>query len=98
MSDSPEPRPERGSPLGARPRDMIISLLILLPLVGLFALLGRGCSFSPLGPTVDPNAAPSVDPRPALTAAARRVPFPVRLPALPAGWRANAVDSRPAPG
>jgi hypothetical protein len=77
---------------------MLISLAILLPIVGLMAFLGRGCSFSPGGATADPSAMPTVDAHQALTAAARQAPFPVREPALPAGWRANVVDQRPGPG
>lgn len=100
----PEPAGEpakRQNPLGARPRDMVISLLLLLPLVGFMALLGRSCSFSPTGPTVDPNgpaARAQVNPHPPLGAAARRVSFPVREPATPAGWRVTSVDQRPGPG
>lgn len=86
------------SALGARPRDMMISMLILLPLIGVFALLGRGCSFSPGGPTVNPDAMPRVDVHGPLVAAARALPFPVREPSLPATWRANSVERRPAPG
>lgn len=77
---------------------MLISMLVLLPVVGLFAFLGRGCSFSPGGPTVDPSAVPSVEFAPVLVAVARQVPFPVRIPVTPAGWRATSVDRRPAPG
>jgi hypothetical protein len=84
--------------LGAGPRDMLISMLILLPIVGLLAFLGRGCSFSPGGPTVDPSATPTVDTRHALAAAAHQVAFPLRDPAVPPGWRANVVDQRKAPG
>lgn len=84
--------------LGAGPRDMLISMLILLPIVGLMAFLGRGCSFSPGAPTMDPSAIPTVDTRQALGAAARQVPFPLRQPVPPGGWRANVVDQRKAPG
>jgi hypothetical protein len=77
---------------------MLISMLILLPIIGLLAFLGRGCSFSPGGPTVDPSRLPGIDAHGALSAAARATPFAVREPVVPAGWRANAVDQRPAPG
>jgi hypothetical protein len=77
---------------------MLISMLILLPIIGLLAFLGRGCSFSPGGPTVDPSATPNVDTRQALAAAAHQVAFPLRDPAVPPGWRANVVDQRKAPG
>jgi hypothetical protein len=85
------------SKLGASPRDLVISMLILLPIVGLVALLGRGCSFSPGGPTADPSSLPSVDPRPALVAAAPGIGFPLRLPSVPAGWHATVVDLGPGP-
>lgn len=77
---------------------MLISMAILLPIVALMALLGRACSFSPGGPSVDPSAMPTVDAHPALVAAARHVPFPLREPALPPDWRANLVDERAEPG
>ncbi|MBO0848294.1 MAG: DUF4245 domain-containing protein [Pseudonocardia sp.] len=97
-SEPSRPGPARRmSALGARPRDMVISLLILLPLIGVFALLGRSCSFSPGGPTVNPAAMPRVDVHGPLVSAARELPFAVREPSLPAGWRANSVDRRPAP-
>jgi hypothetical protein len=77
---------------------MLISMLILLPIIAVLAFLGRGCSFSPGGPTVDPSATPNVDTRQALAAAAHQVAFPLRDPAVPPGWRANVVDQRKAPG
>jgi hypothetical protein len=80
------------------PRDILLSIVVLLPVIGLVALVGRGCSFSPGGPTVDPDSAPRVDATPALVAAARQLPFPVRDPAVPPAWRANSTDRRPAPG
>jgi hypothetical protein len=88
----------RQPPLGAGPRDMLISMLVLLPIVGLVAVLGRGCSFAPAGPTVDSAHLPNVDIHGALPAAARAVPFELREPSVPAGWRANSVDQRPGPG
>jgi hypothetical protein len=77
---------------------MLFSLLILLPLIGIFALLGRSCSFSPFGPTVEQSSAPSVDAGGTLRAFADRAPFPVREPVLPPDWRATSVDQRLAPG
>jgi hypothetical protein len=76
----------------------LISMAILLPIIGLVALIGRGCSFSPGGPTVDPDSVQAIDPKPALVGAARQLGFPVRLPPVPTGWRSTAVDLRPAPG
>jgi Protein of unknown function (DUF4245) len=84
--------------LGAGPRDMVISMLILLPIIGVLAFLGRGCSFSPGGPTAESSAMPAVEAPAALAAAAHQVSFPLREPAVPGNWRANAVDQRKAPG
>ncbi|HEY4006000.1 MAG TPA: DUF4245 domain-containing protein [Pseudonocardia sp.] len=104
---SPEEQPapsERAVParprtvLGAGPRDMILSMLVLLPIVGLVALIGRGCSFSPGGVSVDPSSMPTVDVHAIYTEAARRLPFPIREPATPVGWRASSSDQRLAPG
>jgi hypothetical protein len=94
------PEPGRARPrttLGAGSRDMVLSMLILLPIVGLIALLGRGCSFSPGGPTVDPSQLPAIDSHPTLVASARRLDFPLREPVPPPGWRASAVDLAKAP-
>jgi len=77
---------------------MLISMLILLPIIGVLAFLGRGCSFSPGGPSADSSAMPSVEAPAALAAAAHQVSFPLREPVLPGNWRANAVDQRKAPG
>jgi hypothetical protein len=99
--DSGTGAPERAKArtvLGAGSRDMVISMLILLPIVGLVALLGRSCSFSPGGPTFDSSQMPSTDPHPTLVAAAARLGFPVREPMPPAGWRATVVNLDPAPG
>ena len=54
----------------------------------------RSCSFAPGGPTVDPAGGPVVDAPAALREL--RVPFPLRIPAVPAGL---AVElGRPGPG
>lgn len=97
-SPSVEPAaPRAKTALGAGGRDMFLSMLILLPIVGLVALLGHGCSFSPAGPTVDTSQLPSIDPRPALVAAARTAGFPVRAAVPPPGWRATVVGLDKAP-
>jgi hypothetical protein len=85
-------------PSAPRARDILLSIVVLLPLIGLVALFGRGCSFAPAGPTVDPGSAPKVDATATLVTAAGQLPFPVRAPRLPATWRANSTDRRPAPG
>ena len=98
-SQSAEPaKPRPRTVLGAGSRDFFISMLILLPIVGLVALLGRGCSFTPGGPSVDSSQLPTIDPHPTLVMVSPRMNFPVREPALPPGWRASAIDLAPAPG
>lgn len=90
--------PRSRSGLGSGYRDMIISMAVLLPIVAFVALLSRGCSFSPGGPTVDPAQMPKADAHAIYTEAARRLSFPIREPMLPAGWRASTVNQRLAPG
>lgn len=71
-------------------------LFAMLPLVlvafGIAGLVGQ-CSFSPLGPSIDEGAVPTVDVATELRDAAERVEFPVLEPALPAGWRANSANT-----
>jgi hypothetical protein len=81
--------PGRG---GRTIRDLGLSLAVLVGLVLVLTALGRGCSFSPGGISVDPHAVPTVDQAAELRSAARRVGFPVREPRLPQGWRANSAD------
>ncbi|MBE1467809.1 DUF4245 domain-containing protein [Kibdelosporangium phytohabitans] len=76
-------------------RDMVLSLVVLLAIIGSIVWLTQGCEFSPSGPTVDPSSAPTVDASKELSGAARRVDFPVRLPAVPADWRANSSNTVP---
>lgn len=63
----------------------------LIPLIGacivLAALVGQ-CSFQPKGPA--DGAVPTYDVTTALRADATVLHFPIRLPALPAGWKANS--------
>ncbi|SDP19352.1 Protein of unknown function [Actinopolyspora xinjiangensis] len=81
-----------GAPRG--PRAMLFALLpLILVVLGVAGLMGR-CSFSPLGPSVDPETAPTVEVGRELDSAARRVDFPVLRPRLPEGWRANSTDVR----
>jgi hypothetical protein len=88
---APEPPPRRGL-AGKTTRDMVLSLLVLFAVVGVVTAVTRGCSFSPGGPTIDPNAVPTVDQAAELRSAARRVDFPIRNPTAPAGWRANSAQ------
>jgi uncharacterized protein DUF4245 len=76
-------------------RDMVAATLLLVLIVGGVAAVTRGCTFSPGGPTVDPNSAPSVDAARELATAATNVDFPIRQPSLPEGWRANSSSTSP---
>ena len=71
-------------------RDMAgaVGVLVLLALV--VAGLGRACTFAPGGPQVDQNATPTIDAPADLARYAKEVPFQVRVPAVPSGWRANS--------
>ncbi|MCP2258923.1 Protein of unknown function (DUF4245) [Streptoalloteichus tenebrarius] len=72
-------------------RDIVLSLVFLLLIVLAIVGVTRGCSFSPGGPSVDPNAVrPTVDAPAELRRAAGRVPFAVRVPAVPEGWHGNS--------
>jgi hypothetical protein len=90
--DSPRPVPP---PLSKPPRsaltmrDMAGAVVLLAVVVLLFAGVTRSCSFAPGGPTTDPARLPVVDAPAALREL--RVPFGLRIPAVPAGWRSNAV-------
>jgi hypothetical protein len=86
LTDPPLEKPAR-SVLSVR--DMLIAIGVLIVIAFFFA---RSCSFSPGGPTVTPESAPTIDSVAALHTAAPRTPFGLRVPALPAGWRANSSD------
>lgn len=75
-------------------RSMLFAMVpLVLIVLGMAGLTGR-CSFSPLGPTVDPSSAPTVDAGVELRRAAGEVDFPVLRPRLPEGWRANSAGVR----
>ncbi|MDR7302738.1 hypothetical protein JOF55_002919 [Haloactinomyces albus] len=97
MAQQRNQQAEGGSPASGSTRTVRSMLLTMLPLIlivlGMAGLTGR-CSFSPLGPTVQPGSAPTVDAAAELRSAARRVDFPVLEPRLPQGWRANSADVR----
>ena len=67
-------------------------MLVLVVIVLLLAGVSRACAFSPTGPSVDPAAVPSVDAPAELRTAAKAVDFPIRVPAVPTGWRANSAS------
>jgi hypothetical protein len=88
----PEPGPPRKPPRSALTvRDLLGAVALLVVVVLVVGGLTRGCTFSPGGPTVDPSAGPTVDAPAQLRALARGTPFALRVPAVPADWRANAV-------
>ncbi|WP_165401167.1 DUF4245 domain-containing protein [Herbihabitans rhizosphaerae] len=96
--ESDKPREDPGSARAASPRarasvrDMIFAVAVLLVMIAAILGFGRGCSFSPGGPTVEQSNAPSVDVAKELRGAAARVTFPVRQPVFPPSWRSNAVN------
>jgi hypothetical protein len=99
VSPESDPRPPAGPPPLSKPprsaltiRDMLVALAVLVPVILLVGGMTRACTFSPGGPTVDPNAVPVVDAPAELRELAPFVPFAVRIPAVPAGWRSNSVD------
>lgn len=70
------------------PKDLIWSLIPLMVLAIIIAGLSTRCSFSPGGPKVGP--VPSFDAHAAFRADAATLTFPVREPAVPAGWAPNS--------
>ena len=76
-------------------RDMLLSMIVLAIVVLVFAGITRSCSFSPGGPTVSTSGLPTVDVTAELGAAAGQVRFPLRQPAVPAGWRSNSASVQP---
>jgi hypothetical protein len=73
-------------------RDMIGALVVLALVVLAAGGLSRSCTFAPTGPTVDAARLPSPDVAAELRRLATDSTFPLRVPAVPQGWRANAVD------
>lgn len=90
--DPPTPplrKPAR-SALGVR--EMLAAIGVLVAIVAVIGGVTGSCSFAPGGPTVDPSAGPTVDAPAEITRLAPVVPYPVRVPATPPGWRSNSVD------
>ncbi|MHA6780384.1 DUF4245 domain-containing protein [Pseudonocardia saturnea] len=87
-----DPAPPRKPPRSAMTvRDMLAAIGVLALIVIVIGGVTRGCSFSPGGPSVDSGALPVVDAPTELRALAPDVPFALRVPAVPPGWRSNAV-------
>lgn len=97
MSTDPPPpaKPSRGS---LTVRDMLAALGVLVVIVLVVGGLSRGFGFAPTGPTVDPAGVPVVDAPAELRGPAASVPFPLRVPATPPGWRSNSVAREPVTG
>lgn len=92
-SVSTEPGPPAKPPRSALTmRDMVGALVVLALVVLAAGGLSRSCTFAPTGPTVDASGLPAVDVPAELARLAPDSSFPLRLPAVPDGWRANAVD------
>lgn len=72
---------------------MVGAVVVLVAIVLVFAGATRSCSFAPGGPSVDPAAGPTVDAPAQLRVLAGAMPFPLRVPAPPDGWRATTVDT-----
>jgi hypothetical protein len=90
---SSDPGPPAKPPRSALTvRDMLGALVVLAVVVLAVGGLSRSCTFAPTGPTVDASRLPVVDVPAQLTRLAPDTPFPLRVPAVPADWRANAVD------
>ncbi|MFC5993910.1 DUF4245 domain-containing protein [Pseudonocardia hispaniensis] len=96
MSSEPgrSERPPPGKPARSSlsMRDMLGALAVLAVVALVFAATTQSCSFSPGGPSISADSAPVVDAQARLREAAVHTPFALRVPALPAGWRANSTD------
>jgi len=91
---SADPGPPAKPPRSALTvRDMVGAVVVLVVLVLAFAGVTRSCSFAPGGPSVDPAAGPTVDAPAQLRVLAGAMPFALRVPAVPADWRATTVDT-----
>jgi hypothetical protein len=86
------PTPSKPPRSALRVRDIVAAIGVLLVVVLVVGGLTRSCAFAPTGPTVDTSRLPAVDAPAELRRLASDLPFPVRVPAVPADWRANAVD------
>lgn len=86
--------------MAAKPRilhsskDMIWSLIPLLVICAIVAIASGNCSVGLTGQASD-DRTPSFDVATALQADARDLPFPIRRPATPAGWKPNSGSTQP---
>jgi hypothetical protein len=76
---------------------MIAAIGVLLLVVLVVGGMSRSCTFAPTGPTVDASRLPVVDVPAELRRLAPDTSFPLRIPAVPADWRANSTDRETIP-
>ncbi|MCW0213438.1 MAG: DUF4245 domain-containing protein [Pseudonocardia sp.] len=95
-SEPPPQKPARGGVPDVRGMLLALGVLIVIALVGVGGL--RSCTFAPGGPQVDPDAVPVTDVGAAFAEFAKSSAFPLRVPAVPEGWRANSTDRGAVPG
>ncbi|NDZ96608.1 DUF4245 domain-containing protein [Streptomyces sp. SID6673] len=85
--------------MAAKPRilhsskDMIWSLIPLLVICAIVAIASGNCSVGLSGQASD-DKTPGFDVSAALEADARDLPFPIREPATPAGWKPNSGSTQ----
>jgi hypothetical protein len=95
---SSDPAPPSKPPRSALTvRDMIAAIGVLLLVILVVGGLSRSCTFAPTGPTVDASRLPVVDVPAELRRLAPDTSFPLRIPAVPADWRANSTDRETIP-
>jgi uncharacterized protein DUF4245 len=95
---SSDPGPPAKPPRSAlTARDMVGALVVLALLALVVGGVTRSCTFAPGGPTLDASRLPVVDAPAELARLAPGSQFPLRVPDVPPGWRANAVDVAPVP-
>lgn len=94
VSSPSDPGPRAKPPRSAMTvRDLLGAVVVLALIALVVGGLTRSCSFAPGGPTTDPATAPRVDATAQLRVLASSTAFPLRVPAVPADWRANSVDA-----
>ncbi len=70
-------------------KDMVWSIIPLLVICAIIAGIAGSCSWG-FGSDAAQQSVPSFDSGAAFTADARNLPFPIRQPAVPAGWQSNS--------
>jgi Protein of unknown function (DUF4245) len=84
----PLPKPPRSA---QTVRHMVAAVAVLVFAVLVLGFLAGGAGFAPAGPVADPSTVRVVDAPTQLRGLAGSVPFSVRVPATPSGWRSNSV-------